>query len=833
MTAEGGSRLPGRARAVVIGGGIAGCSVLHHLVRLGWSDTVLLEKGQLTSGSTWHAAGLCTQLHPSRILTKLLLRSMDLYRALDRRAPGGLGLHLPGSVRLACSDERLDEFRARADAARVAGLDLRVIGPGEVADLFPLADLGDVLGAAFLPSDGHVDPSSITVAMADRARERGASILTRTAVRSLERIGEEWRVGTDRGSIDCEIVVNAAGMWAPQVAALAGVRLPIVPLQHQYVVTDTVDELVDAHRELPVLRDPDGSFYVRQEGDALLVGPFEPAPLTWALDGVPMDFEGKLLPGSLDQIESVLVRAADRVPVLGRVGLKTILNGPDGYTPDGRCLMGEVPGRTNLFVLAGFSIFGIVFGGGAGEYLAEWITEGQPSDSMWELDVRRFGPYADTTAYVAARAREVYEREYSIHYPEDEWPAGRPAIADPLYPRLRERGAVFGERSGWECPLWFAPDGVAPRDRPSFRIPNWHEHVGEECRAVRRAVGILDQTSFAKFEVAGPGAEELLDRLCANRLPAELGRIVLTQMLTPCGGIECDLTVTRLTEDCFYVVSAAATETHDLAWIKRHMARERSVQVQNVTARFGVLTIAGPRSRDLLARLTEADISGKALPFFGMRELELAGVPARTLRLSYVGELGYELHHPIELSLPLYEALLRAGENLGLVDFGYRALESMRLEKGYRLWGADIDADHTPLEAGLERFVAFEKGEFIGRDALLREGERGYRQMLACLALDGDGLHPHGGEPILFGDEVVGFVSAGGYGHCVGRAIALAYLPRELVEAHVPVEVVVLGERMAGEIVSEPLYDPDGDRPLERPRRHRRPGAEPTLGFQG
>jgi glycine cleavage system aminomethyltransferase T/glycine/D-amino acid oxidase-like deaminating enzyme len=793
------ARLPERARVVVIGGGIAGCSLLYHLGRLGWSDAVLLEKGQLTSGSTWHAAGLCTQLNPSRVVTKLLMRSMALYRELEDSAPGGIGLHGVGSVRLATSEQALDEFRARASTARVLGLELDLIGAERVAELFPLARVDDVLGAAHLPTDGHVDSTSLTMALAERARAAGASILTRTAVTGLAPTGDGWRVETDHGAIDCEIVVNAAGMWAPQVAALAGVRLPIVPLQHHYVVTDTVPVLAAAGAELPVLRDPEASFYVRQEGEALLVGPFEPDPLTWALGGVPMDFEEKLLPGNLDQIEGVLRLAAERVPLLGDVGLKTVLNGPDGYTPDGRCLMGELPGRRNLFVLAGFSIFGIVFGGGAGAYLAEWIAEGQPSDSMWELDVRRFGPYAEDTDYVAARAREVYEREYAIHYPEDEWPAGRPRKTDPLYERLRERGAVFGERFGWERPLWFAPPGVEARDRPSFRSPNWHEHVGAECRAVRGAVGVLDQTSFAKFELSGRGAFALLDRLCANRLPGEPGRIALTTMLTARGGIECDITVTRLAEELFYVVSAAASETHDLAWIERHLPGDGSVRLDNVTDRLGVLTLAGPRSRELLARLTTLDVSDEALPFFRARELELAGVPARTLRLSYVGELGFELHHPIERSLELYEAVRAAGADLGVVDFGYRALESMRLEKAYRLWGADIDADHTPFEAGLGRFVALDKGDFIGRDALVRE--LAPRLTLACLQLDSDGLYPHGGEAVLKRGNVVGYVSAGGYGHCVQRALAIAYLPRALVEAGAAFEVDVLGERLPGRLV--------------------------------
>jgi dimethylglycine dehydrogenase len=803
---------------VIVGGGIAGCSLLYHLTELGWTDAMLVEKGQLTSGSTWHAAGLCTQLNPSRVVTKLLMRSMELYRALERETPGGIGLHEVGSVRLATSSDRVDEFRARASTARVLGLPLELIGPRDVERLFPLARVDDVLAAAHLPTDGHVDPTSLTMALAERARAAGASIRPRTLVVGLAQAGDGWRVETDRGTIACEVVVDAAGMWARQVAALAGVRLPIVPLQHHYVVTGTVPELAGARGELPVLRDPEASFYIRQEGQALLVGPFEPGALTWALEGVPIGFEGRLLPGNLDQIEGVLRLAAKRVPALADAGLKTILNGPDGYTPDGRCLMGEVPGRRNLFVLAGFSIFGIVFGGGAGAYLAEWIAEGQPSDSMWELDVRRFGAYAEEPAYVAARACQVYEREYAIHYPEDEWTAGRPRKVDPLYERLRERGAVFGERFGWERPLWFAPTGVEPVDRPSFREPSWHEHVGAECRAVRAGVGVLDQTSFAKFELSGPGTRALLDRLCANRLPAEPGRIALTQVLTARGGIECDMTVSLLADGRFYVVSAAATETHDFAWIERHLP-DRGVRLENVSERLGVLTLAGPRSRELLGRLTAADVSRAALPFFRLRELELAGVPARVLRLSYVGELGYELHHPIERSLELYEAVLEAGAELGLVDFGYRALDSMRLEKAYRLWGVDIDADHTPIEAGLDRFVALDKGDFIGRDALLGAGD-GLRSRpaagaaLAMLELDGGPPYPHGGEAVSAGGEVVGYVSAGGYGHCVGRSLALAYVPPELVKSAAPVEVDLLGTPTRARIAERAPYDPDNERLL-------------------
>jgi dimethylglycine dehydrogenase len=595
---------------------------------------------------------------------------------------------------------------------------------------------------------------------------------------------------------------------------LAGAELPIVPLQHHYVVTEPLAEVAALGDELPVLRDTDSSFYVRQEGDGLLVGPFERSPKTWALDCVPDDFHGRLLPGDLDRISDVLVAAGERVPAFGDAGIRTVVNGPDGYTPDGRCLMGPVPGLPGFHVLAGFSIFGVVYGGGAGRYAAEWILDGQPSDDMWELDVCRFGDYARATGYVAARACEVYQREYAVHYPEEELPAGRPLKTDPLYDTLRGRGAVFGVRSGWERPLWFARPGEEPRDRYSFRRGGWHEAVAEECRAVRSGVGVLDQTSFAKFELSGPGAERFLDLLCANALPAGVGRIALTQMCTESGGVECDVTVTRLADDRFYVVSAAATETHDLAWIERHLPDDGSVRLDNVTDRFGVLTLAGPRSRELLGALTDADLSREAFPFFRCRELEIGMAPARVLRVSYVGELGYELHHPIHLSRHLYEQVLAAGEPLGLVDFGYRALESLRLEKAYRLWGPDLSQVHTPLEAGMERFVRFEKGDFIGREALLRQREEGVAQRLVCLAVDVDGADPHGYEPVLDDERALGYVTSGGFGHTVDTAIALAYLPTSHAEPGTDLAVTILGERRPARVVAEPLYDPANEKLL-------------------
>ena len=799
-----------RTRVLVIGGGIAGCSVAYHLTRLGWRDVTLVEQDELTSGSTWHAAGLCTQLTPSVNLMKLLMYSLDLYQRLEAETGQPVSLHRSGSIRLATTTDWVDEFRHRQAMAEVLGLDVRVIGVPEIKELFPLLRPEGVIAAAYLPTDGHVDPSSVTFALAAGARQGGATILRHTRVTGIDRApGADWLIRTTEGDIEAEIVVNAAGQWARQIGELAGARLPIVSLQHQYVVTDRLAEHTGTGAELPVLRDPEHSYYVRQEGEGLIVGPFERRPLTWALDGVPAGFSRRLLPPDMSQIEDVLEAATTRIPVLRDIGIRSIVNGPDGYTPDGRCLMGEVPGLRNFHVLAGFSIFGIVFAGGAGRYAAEWIADGQPSDDMWELDIRRFGPYAEPKPYVAARASEVYEREYAVHYPHEELTAGRPLKVSPLYARLAGRGAVYGARFGWERPLWFAPGGVARDEEYTFRRPDWLPAVATECAGVRERVGILDQTSFAKYELSGSGARDLLDRLCANSLPAAEGRIALTQMCTERGGIECDVTVTMLGADRFYVVSAAAAETHDLAWIERHLPADGSVTVDNVSAERGVLTIAGPRSRELLQRISGDEFGNERFPFFSSRAVRIGPAQVTAMRLSYVGELGWELHHDLADQSALYERIVSAGGDLGLVDFGYRALDAMRLEKGYGLWGADLTADWTPLESGLGRFVKPGKGDFIGREALLAQLARGIERKLSCLTVDDAPAIPYVGEPVYHGDQVVSYVASGGFGPTVGTSIAFGYLPVRLAEPGTSLAVGLLGERVGATVVRTPLYDPE------------------------
>ena len=801
------------SKVVVIGGGVAGCSVLYHLTKLGWNDVTLVEENELTSGSTWHAAGLCTQMISSWNLMKVLQYSLQLYNSLEAETGQAVDFHECGSLRIGTSQDRVDEFYNRKGIAETLGIPFEIITPDRARELHPLANFDDAKAVAYIPTDGYVDPTGVTNALAKGATSAGAEINRNTSVNAIERSGDSWIVKTNKGEIRADIVVNAAGQWARQVGRLVGLELPIVPLEHHYLITDPLKVVQDLQVELPVLRDPDSSYYVREEGGGLLVGPFERNTVAWAVDGIPENFHSSLLEPEMERLEESLAGCAERLPAFADAPIRTIINGPDGYTPDGHCLMGPVPGLKNFHVLAGFSIFGIVFGGGAGKYAAEWIVDGQPSDNMWELDVRRFDDYAGSTKYVVKRGVEVYEREYAIHYPEEELPAARPLKTGPLYDKLLAKGAVYGARFGWERPLWFAKQGPA-KDEYSFRRANWHDAVGEECRSVRSSVGVLDQSSFAKYEVSGPGAVSFLDSLCANKLPKTIGRMVLTQMCTPRGGIECDITVTKLGENHYYLVSAAATELHDYAWIERHLPEDGSVRLENTTSRVATLTIAGPRSRDLLQALTDTDISKEAFRFFRCRDLRVGLAPVRALRVSFVGELGYELHHPMEYQRYIYDLLMQEGEQYEIVDWGYRALDSMRLEKAYRLWGSDMSADWTPLDAGMERFVDFNKGDFIGRDALLRQKDAGVERKLSCLVIDAKDADAHGFEPVFASGEAIAYVASGGYGHTLQKSIAFSYLPVAHSEPGTELEVGILGERRAATVVEQPLYDPKNERLL-------------------
>jgi dimethylglycine dehydrogenase len=798
------------ARVVVIGGGITGASVLYHLARAGWTDAVLIERAELASGSTWHAAGNTPHFNTSLNLSRIHLASTDLYGRLEKETGQAVGFHRAGSLRLASVPDRMDEYLRHRGKARTIGLPFEVIGPGEIRRLHPLVDTRGLLGAAWTPEDGHVDPTSLTQALVKGARDCGARVQRHTRVTGLQRTaGGEWRVVTDRGELLAEVVVNAAGTWAREVGRLVGLDLPIVPMEHQYLVTEAIPEIATLGRELPLLREVDVSYYLRQEAQGLLLGPYERGAKPFGVGGIPPGFGADLLPPDPERLRAIVEAAMARVPALARAGVQRIVNGPITYTPDGNPLVGPAFGLPGFWLACGLS-FGITQAGGVGQYLAEWIVEGQPAIDLWELDPRRYGVYA-TERHAVPRCIDIYEDEYAIVYPQDDRRPGRPARTSPLYDRFRAAGAVFGARNGWERPYWFAPAGTEPRDRPSFRRTNWFDAVGREARAVRERAGLLELSSFAKYEVHGPGAETFLDRVCANRLP-RLGRIALSQVLTPRGSIECDVTVTRLQPERFLVLSAAVAELHDLDWLRRHAPTDGSVTMENVTTRWGVLILAGPRARDVLERVTDADLSNGAFPWLSAREISIGPAPVRALRINFVGELGWELHHPIEYQIGLYEALTGAGRELGLVDFGLRAMDSLRLEKAYRAWGADINSEVTPLEAGLERFVAFDKGDFVGRDALLRQRRDGVRKRLATLEVDALDADCWGNEAVWAADRVAGITTSGGYAHWLGRSLAVAYLDAELAVPGMPLGVEILGERRPARVLAEPPFDPENRR---------------------
>jgi sarcosine dehydrogenase len=806
---------PTHARCVVIGGGIVGCSVAYHLARAGWRDVVLLERDRLTSGSTWHAAGLVGQLRTSANITRLLKSSVELYERLEAETGQASGWKRNGGLRLACNADRMIEIRRQATTARSFGLEMHLLSPAEAKDLWPLMDASDLVGAAFLPTDGQANPSDITQALARGARQQGVRIVEECAVTGF-RVERGWvtAVLTRRGEIACEVVALCAGQWSKAIAKLAGVRVPLQPVQHQYLVTERIAGVTS---DLPTLRDPDRLIYFKEEVGGLVMGGYEPNPKPWGEPGIPDGFAFSLLDPDWDHFEQLMEQALVRVPALETAGVKQLINGPESFTPDGNFILGEAPELQGFYVGCGFNAFGIASAGGAGRALAEWIAAGEPPMDLWPVDIRRFGlPHADD-GWVRARTLELYGKHYTIAWPGEEHRSGRPLRRSPLYGRLAERGAVFGEKLGWERANWFArPGRDEPRDVYGFGRPNWFEAVGEEHRACRERVALFDASSFAKFLLLGQDAEAALSWLCANDVSHPPGRVVYTQMLNAQGGIECDLTVTRLAQDAYYVVTGTGFATHDFSWIERHLPEPADTRLLDVTSAFAVLPIMGPLARDLLGRVTTDDVSNAALPFGHWRSIGIAGAPVRALRVTYVGELGYELHVPSELALTVYDALLAAGEDLGLAHAGYRAIESLRLEKGYRAWGADIGPDHTPLEAGLGFAVKLASQQpFLGRDALERQRAEGLNKRLA-----GFSVAP---EVVLLGRETiyrdgmpVGWLGSGGFGYTIGRGIGYGYLRHADVERDWLLagqyQLEVATERVEATLHLAPLYDPDARR---------------------
>jgi glycine cleavage system T protein len=798
-----------RARVVVIGGGVGGCAVLYWLTKLGWDDVVLVERADLTSGSTFHSAGLVGQLRGSLSLTKMMMSSVELYRTLGDEVGLETGWREVGSLRLASSEERMEELARQAGWAKTFGLPLELVSAEEAKRLFPPITTDGVLGAAYLPTDGYIDPSQLTFALAEGARRGGAEIRTNTRVTGIhvER-GRVKAVETDGGRIETETVVNAGGMFAAEIGRLAGVIVPIVPMAHEYLVTRPAGLPLD----LPTMRDPSFLVYFRGESGGLIMGGYERNPAPWGLDGIPPDFNGRLLEEDWDRFQELMENALVRVPMLADAEVVRLVNGPEAFTPDGEFILGPTDVR-GFWVAAGFCAHGLAGAGGMGKLVAEWIVEGIPSLDAWEMDSRRFGRHYASRDYTLARTVEVYSTYYDVKYPGHERQAGRPLRLSPAYPRLEGLGATFGEKSGWERANWFDPNAAAGDEslRPrGWAGRLWSPAIGAEHRATREAAAIFDETSFAKIEVSGEGAANLLEHLCDNKVARDVGAITYTSMLNQRGGIECDFTVTRLAEDRFRIVTGTAFGRHDLAWIRSHAPEDGSVRVEDLTSQLACLGIWGPKSREILQPLTMADLSNDAFRYMRAQELAIGFVPCMALRVTYVGELGWELYCQSEFGLRLWDTIWEAGREHGLVAGGYRAIDSCRLEKGYRVWGADITPEDTPWEAGLDFAIKLDKGDFIGRDELVEKREPERR--LVCITLKDPRSVALGSEPVRVDGRIVGRVTSGGYGYTVDRSIAYAYVPAANAEIGRPVDVEIFGQWIAGEVAAEPLYDPEGER---------------------
>lgn len=808
--------LPTHARAVIIGGGIIGNSTAYHLAKLGWKEVVLLERCKLTSGSTFHAAGLVGQLRTSASITQLLKYSVELYDALEQETELSTGWKRNGGLRLACNQERFTEVKRQATTAHSFGLEMHVLGPAEALALWPIMDVSDLVGAAFLPTDGQVNPSDITQSLAKGARNRGVRMFEDCPVTAIAlENGRVRGVRTPRGDIACDVVVNCAGLWSRQVGELAGVCVPVQAMQHQYIVTEPI---AGVPRGLPTLRDPDRLIYFKEEVGGLVMGGYEPDPIPWAQGGIPEGFHFQLLNPDWDHFESLMTEALVRVPALATAGVRKLINGPEAFTPDGSFILGEAPEVRGFFVGAGFNAYGIAAAGGAGRALAEWIAGGEPSMDLWPVDIRRFGKHHRDRRWVLERTTEAYAHHYTMAWPFEEHHSGRPLRVSPLYQRLAEQGACFGSKNGWERPNWFAPAGVEPRDVYSYGRQNWFPHVGREHAATRERVAIFDQTSFAKFLLCGKDAERALSWLCANDVQKPAGRLVYTQMCNSRGGIECDVTVARLADDAYYIVTGTGFATHDFDWISRNIPAGADARLIDLTGMNAVLGLMGPRARDVLSAITDADVSNATFPFGTFQDLPIGGAIVRAMRVTFVGELGWELHVPVEAALGVYERIWRAGVPHGIVNAGYRAIDSLRLEKGYKNWSSDFSPDHTPLEAGLGWAVKLKSDQpFLGREALVAQRARGLPRRFAMFTVDDPEVVLLGRETLYRDGERVGWLTSGGFGYTVGKSIGFGYVrqppeaaPDFLSRGSYALDVA--GTRIPAQLHEAPLYDPKLER---------------------
>jgi glycine cleavage system aminomethyltransferase T/glycine/D-amino acid oxidase-like deaminating enzyme len=811
------------ARAVIIGGGVGGTSVAYHLAGLGWDDIVLVERAELTSGSTFHSAGLVGQLRGSVTLTKMMMYGSDLYRRLKDETGVDPSWHEVGSIRLASSKERMEELERQAGWAKTFGLPMDLIGAREAQDRFPLMSTTGVLGAVWLPTDGWLDPSGLAQALAAGARKLGATIRTQTRVVSIgvargHVTGVTVEHGGERSDIETEVVVDAAGMFAPEIGRMVGVTVPIIPMAHQYLFTEPIEGVEPT---LPQLRDPDNLVYFREEVGGLCMGGYERDPAPWGLDGIPPDFNGRLLAPDMARFEPIMEGAIRRVPAMADARVSRVINGPEAFTPDNEFILGESEVR-GFWLAAGFCAHGIAGAGGIGRQLASWIVEGEPELDLWKMDIRRFGAAYRSRAYTLARSIENYATYYDIHYPNEERQAGRPLRTSPTYDDLGALGAVFGEKSGWERPNWFEPNADDPRfgGRESLEAlrprgwagTHWSPAIAAEALATRQAAALFDETSFAKLEVVGPDACTFLQRVAGNDVDRSVGSIVYTQLLDRRGGIQADLTVTRLADDRFLLVTGTAYGNHDAAWLRSQVPEDARVEVRDTTSARVCFGLWGPRARDILAPLTTDDVSDAGFRYMTAKEVSIGSVPVLALRVTYVGELGWELYAPTEFGRTLWRTLWDAGRDHGLLAGGYRAIDALRLEKGYRVWSSDITPDENPFEARLGFALALDKAEpNQATEALLAAKAAGPTKRLRCLALDDVRDVCLGNEPVRIDGDIVGRVTSGGQGFAVERSIAYAYLPSER-GIGTRGEVELFGRWVGFDVVREPLYDPDNAR---------------------
>lgn len=805
--------LQSSSKIIVVGGGIIGCSTAYHLAQMG-HEVLLLEKAQLTSGSTWHAAGLVGQLRSSANITQLLGYSIDLYNKLEEETGLATGWKMNGGLRLACNQERWTEVKRQATTAHSFGLDMQLLTPQEAQDLWPIMDIGDVVGAAFLPTDGQASPSDITQALARGARTKGAKLVENMPVTEiLTEKGKIVGVRTPGGDVTCEKLVLCCGQWTRTLAKTIGVNVPLVSVEHQYIIT----EAFGVPSNLPTLRDPDRLTYYKEEVGGLVMGGYEPNGIPWAKDGIPDPFDFQLLESNFDHFEQLVELALPRVPALETTGIKQLINGPESFTPDGNFILGEAPEMANVFIGAGFNAFGIAAGGGAGMALAEWVVNGEPPYDLWPVDIRRFGrPHTDED-WVRERTMEAYGKHYTMAWPSEEHSSGRPCRRSPLYGALLDGGAVFGEKLGWERPNWFAEKDEIAKDIYTFERPNWHDAVAREHKAARENAVLFDQTSFAKFILKGPDAEAALNWIAANRADKPVGSIIYTQMLNDKGGIECDLTCVRTAEDEYYIVTGTGYATHDFDWISKNIPDGMNAQLVDVTSSNAVLSLFGPKARMILEACTRDDVSHESFAFGQARTIGIAGCPVLALRITYVGELGWELHLPTEYALTVFTALHKAGAGHGLRNAGYRAIETLRLEKGYRAWSSDIGPDHTPDEAGLGWAVKMKSNiAFKGRDAVKAQRENGVKKIMATFTCDGDVILS-GRETIYRDGKRCGWLSSAGFGHTLGKSIGMGYIRNDdgVDKDHVmsgTYELEVATVRVKADVTLAPLFDPKMER---------------------